>query len=428
MSSKKIVVTGCGWVAQFGCDLNKVFDAIYEGKTAIKTTENLQLDGLYCQVSAQVPRDEAHFPFEKWKREVPGNRAAQFIIYGLEAAERSLLDANLISQEGGKVDESLRIGVALGSGIGGLNEHQAAVEAMQQKGANRISPMYIPSLLINLLPGNIAIRHGIKGPNQSQVAACATGAIAIADGARMINEGRCDIMVVGGAEAAISTLGIAGFCALRALASGYNETPHAASRPFDKKRSGFVMGEGAGVLILETEESAKKRGAHIYCEYLGAGLSNDAYHMTAPCSDGAGAAAAMLDALQWAGKKASDINYVNAHATSTGLGDSAEITAIKNVFGEYWETLAVSSIKGSLGHMLGAAGSVEAIISILALCKQKMPPTINLEEPDEACYKDGKLINLVPNKGQEAKIDCVMSTSFGFGGHNVALIFGAYKG
>jgi 3-oxoacyl-[acyl-carrier-protein] synthase II len=260
---------------------------------------------------------------------------------------------------------------------------------------------------------------------QSQVAACSTGAIAIADGVRMIKEGRCDIVLVGAAEGAICPLGMAGFGALRALASGYNDNPEFASRPFDKQRSGFVMGEGAGMLVLETEESAKKRNAKIYCQYLGAGLSNDAYHITAPKADGSGAAASMLDALHWSGKKANEIDYINAHATSTPLGDKAELTAFKSVFASNWSNLAISSIKGAIGHMLGAAGSVEAIATILCLHKQKLLPTLNLQEVDDAAYSDNVLVDLVP-KGREAKLETVLTTAFGFGGHNVSLVFGKY--
>ncbi len=426
--ASKIVVTGLGWSTPFGCDLDQAFDALFNGKTATFRTQNINLDGLYCQVSAQIPRNEAIFPFEKWQKELPGNKASMFTIFGLEAAERALLDAKLIDQEGGYVDQNLKIGVVVGSGIGGLEDHFNTSQVILEKGANRVSAFYVPAALINLLPGHIAIRHKIKGPNQSQVAACSTGAIAIADGARMIVEGRCDIMVVGAGEASIGRLGIAGFCALRALASGYNDNPQQASRPFDKKRSGFVMGEGAGILILESEESAKRRGAKIYCEYLGAGLSNDAYHMTSPCADGAGAIAAISDALYWSKKTPNQVQYINAHATSTGLGDAAEMSAIKFIFGDCIEknSFAVSSIKGAIGHMLGAAGSVEAVATILSLHKQKLLPTINLEEPDEFAYHNDKLINLVPNNGIEASLDCVMSTSFGFGGHNVALVFGRY--
>lgn len=420
--SNKIVVTGMGWATPFGCDLNSVFDQLYLGKTAVRKIEDVELDGIYCQIAAQMPKNEEYFPFEKWNKILPGNKASKFIVYGLEATERALLDAHLIS-ESGCVDEKLKIGVIVGSGIGGLDEEYETSKLILEKGANRVSPYFVPSALINLLAGHIAIRHKIKGPNQSQVTACSTGAIAIADGARMIREGRCDIMVVGAAEATIGRLGMAGFCALRALAAGFNDDAAAGSRPFDKKRAGFVMGEGAGILILERYEHAVARGARIYCEYLDAGLSNDAYHITAPCADGLGAANAIKDALTRSGKTMNQIGYVNAHATSTGLGDIAEISAFKQVFGERWGQIAISSIKGAIGHMLGAAGSVEAIATILSLYHGKLLPTVNLEEPDEAVVHNGIMPNLVPNKGIQKAVDCVMSTSFGFGGHNIALVF-----
>lgn len=424
--SGKIVVTGLGWATQFGCELDSVFDAIYEGKTAVNKLQNMDHNDGYCKIAAPIIQDESVFPWAKWAKILPKPRASRFIIFGLEAAERALLDANLISQEGSFVDDNLKIGVIAGSGIGGLDEQYVNTITIKEKGVNRVTPFFVPSSLINLLPGHIAIRHKIKGPNQSQVAACSTGAISIADGARMIKEGRCDIVLVGAAEGAICPLGMAGFAALRALASGYNDDPASASRPFDKKRSGFVMGEGAGMLILETEESAKKRGAKIYCEYLGAGLSNDANHITAPIADGSGAANALTDALHWAGKKAHEIDYINAHATSTELGDKAELTAFKKVFGDHWPNLAISSIKGAIGHMLGAAGSVEAIACVLCLHKQKLLPTLNLHEVDEAAYHNNVLVDLVPLKGKQANLETVLSTSFGFGGHNVALIFGKY--
>lgn len=430
MQKKRIVVTGLGWATPFGCDLDKVFDDLYAGKTGVRKTEGLELDNIYCHVSAQIPNDESYFPHQKWQKALPGNRAGKFILYGLEAAERALLDAGFIKEEAGHVDEKIKMGVVVGSGIGGLDEEYEGSKTIIEKGAHRISPFFVPSALINLLPGHISIRHKIKGPNQSQVAACSTGAIAIADAARLIYEGRCNVVVAGAAESSIGRLGTAGFAALRALASGYNDNPEKASRPFDKKRSGFVMGEGGSVLILEEYEHAKARGAKIYCEYMDAGLTNDANHITAPCADGSGAAGAMQEALDRAGIKAGDVDYVNAHATSTGLGDAAEMTAIKNVFGnkdsKKWSDFAVSSIKGAVGHMLGAAGSTEAIATILSLQKQKLLPTINLEEPDEVVLLDGVMPNLVPNKGCEANIKIAMSTSFGFGGHNIALLFKKY--
>lgn len=421
--SKEIVVTGLGCATQFGYTLDAFWNALYEGRSAVRTTENVELDKIYCHVSAQIPEDEAYFPWEKWQKAMPGGKAGKFTIFGLEAAEQALADAGLISGDSLHVDPSLRVGVVAGSGIGGLNEVYNTSKVILERGADRVSPYFVPAALINLLPGHIAIRHQIKGPNQSQVGACATGAIAIADGARMIREGICDIVLVGAAEASIGRIGLAGFCALHALSKGFNDNPAEASRPFDANRAGFVMGDGAGMLVLESKEHALKRGAKIYCEYLSAGLTNDAYNMTAPCADGAGASAAIRAALEYAGLKPEDVGYVNAHATSTPVGDAAEITAIKAVFGPVWDKISVSSIKGAIGHMLGAAGAVEAIATVLSLHKQAVLPTLNLKEPLAEAKHNDVLVDLVPNKGKKKEFEVAVKTSFGFGGHNAVLAF-----
>lgn len=425
----KVVVTGLGCATPFGCDVNIFWECLYSSACAVAHTQNVDLDGAYCKVSAQIPYDEVYFPWEKWRKKLPGNQAARFIIFGVEAAERALLDAGLVSvtktSDVLHVDENLKVGVVAGSGIGGLDEIDRTSRMMLEKGADRVSPFFIPASLINLLSGHISIRHKITGPNQSQVAACSTGAIAIADGARLIREGRCDVVVAGASEASVGRIGIAGFCALQALAKGFNDNPSQASRPFDTKRAGFVMGEGAGMLILESEEHAKKRGAKIYCEFVSDGLSSDAYHITKPCSDGAGAARAMKEALARASLKPSDIGYINAHATSTGLGDASEMVAIKSVFGDCWSDISVSSTKGAIGHMLGAAGAIEAIASILCLQHQAVLPTLNLVEVDESAYHNGVLLDLV-RQGKKKELKYCMSNSFGFGGTNATLVFGLY--
>lgn len=423
---KKIVVTGLGWVTPFGCNLEDVWSEIYQGKTATKNTVGFDQDDLYCKVSAQIPKDESYFPWEYWNKHLPAKRAGRFIVYGLEAAKRALLDSKLINEEG-LVKPELSIGIVSGSGIGGLDEVFEASKTLIERGANRVPPAFVPSALINLLSGHIAIRHQIKGVNQSVVTACATGAHAIADGARFIREDRADVMVVGGSESAIGKIGVAGFGALKALASGYNEAPEISSRPFDTKRSGFVMGEGAGILILESEEHAIKRGAKIYCEYLESGLSGDAYHMTAPAENGEGAARAMAECLRRSNLKAEDVGYINAHATSTEIGDRSELSAIKSIFGSCWGSLSVSSIKGAIGHTLGAAGAIEAIASVLSLRDQKIPPTINLIQPDNEAELNGKILDLVPDKGKNKNIEAVVSNSFGFGGVNISLAFKKYE-
>lgn len=420
---RKIVVTGLGWVTPFGCSLD-IWKMIFSGKSAVKSSEGFDLDGIYCKISAQIPKSEEYFPWEKWQKAMPGKRAGKFIIYGMEAAEAALLDSGLLNQD--LTAKSFRIGIIAGSGIGGLEEVYETSKVILERGADRVSPMFVPSALINLLGGNIAIRHKIYGPNQSQVTACATGAHAIADGARMIFEDRADIMVVGAAEASICRIGIAGFCAMRALASGFNETPEKASRPFDTARSGFVMGEGAGFLVLEEEQHALARGAKIYCEYLDAGLSADAYQMTAPPEDGAGAARAMSECLERSGVKSDEVQYLNAHATSTGVGDRAELRAIKSVFKDSLDSLSISSIKGSIGHLLGASGSVESIATVLSIFHQQVPPTLNLESPDEEAYENGVLLDLVPGIGKNKPITHALSNAFGFGGVNIALLFKKY--
>ncbi len=420
---EQVVVTGLGCVSPFGCTLDSFWDGLYEGKSTVRNLEGeFDISNLYAQIACYIPNDENIFPWAKWRAELP--KAAKFVLYGLQAAQDAMIDAGLISHDNLHVDPSAKIGVVVGSGIGGLEEQSVATQAMMNKGAHRVSPFFVPTALINLVAGHIAIRHKIKGPNQSQVAACSTGAIAIADGARMIREGRCDMVLVGAAESSVCRLGIAGFAAIKALAHS-NEMN--ASCPFDQARSGFVMGEGAGILVLESKESAIKRGAKIYCEYLDAGLTNDAYHLTAPCEDGDGAARAMQEALDRSGLKATDIDYLNAHATSTPLGDKAELKGIKRVFADNWDNISISSVKGSIGHMLGAAGSIEVIAAIMCLNKQIVLPTINLHAPDEAAELNGKMVDLVPNKAKSKRIRAILKNSFGFGGHNAALIFKEYS-
>lgn len=313
--------------------------------------------------------------------------------------------------------EAERIGVLIGSGIGGLPAIEKTVELIAERGAKRVSPFFIPACLINLASGHVSIRHGLKGPNHSVVTACSTGAHAIGDAGRLIAFGDADVMVAGSAESTICRTGMAGFAAARALSTSYNETPSKGSRPYDKGRDGFVMGEGAGIVVLEEYEHAKARGATIYGELAGYGLSGDAHHITAPASDGDGGYRAMESALRNAGMETSDIDYINAHGTSTPLGDEIELGAVKRLFGEHAYNLSMSSTKSAIGHLLGGAGSVEAIFSLLAIRDQIAPPTLNLEDPSDACD-----IDLVPLKAKKREINAVLSNSFGFGGTNASVV------
>jgi len=341
-------------------------------------------------------------------------RLDDFIIFGMAAAEQALSDA------GWKPDDEeslLRTGILTGSGIGGLPTIEAAAITLYEKGPRRISPFFIPGSLINLLSGNISIKYGFKGPNHAVVTACSTGAHAIGDAARMIMLDDADVMVAGGAEAAISRLGMAGFAACKALSSNFQDEPARASRPYDKQRDGFVMGEGSGIVVLEELEHAKARGAKIYAEVSGYGMSGDAYHITAPAPDGDGGFRAMQAALRRAGLNPEDIDYINAHGTSTPLGDEIEVRAVKRLFGDAVNQLSMSSTKSAIGHLLGAAGSVEAIFSILAMNQNVAPATLNLDDPS-----DGLDIDLVPHTPKERPIRAVLSNSFGFGGTNASLV------
>jgi 3-oxoacyl-[acyl-carrier-protein] synthase II len=338
----------------------------------------------------------------------------EFIVYAISAAEQALDDAGW--RPDGEEDQ-LRTGVIIGSGIGGLQTIEAGAITVKERGARKLSPFFIPASLINLASGHVAIRNGFKGPNHSVVTACSTGAHAIGDASQLIARGAADVMVAGGAEAAICRLGLAGFSASRALSTGYNDDPKRASRPWDKDRDGFVMGEGAGIVVVEELEHAKARDATIYAEIKGYGMSGDAYHITAPSEDGNGGYRAMEAALAAANLNTSDIDYINAHGTSTPLGDEIELGAVKRLFGDDAYKLSMSSTKSSIGHLLGAAGSVEAIYSVLAMNNGVVPPTINLDEPSSSCDLD-----LVANQPKEREVRAILSNSFGFGGTNAALV------
>lgn len=416
---RRVVVTGIGIVSPLGCGLKTNWDRITASQSGLGRITRFDSSDLPVHVAGEVKFGKDDPSLFDPDRSVPfkdQRKMDLFIQYAMAAADEAVADSGWAPAND---EDRNQTGVLVGSGIGGLSEIQETSIKMHEGG--RVSPFFIPASLINLASGQISIKHGFRGPNHSVVTACATGAHAIGDAARMIALGDADVMVAGGAESAICKVGMSGFAALKALSTKYNDTPEKASRPYDEGRDGFVMGEGAGVVILEEYEHAKKRGAKIYGEVAGYGLSGDAYHMTAPPEDGNGGERAMRMALKRAGIDVSDIGYVNAHGTSTPLGDEIELNTIRRVFGSALDTVAVSSTKSAIGHLLGAAGAVEAIYSLMAMQTGILPPTLNLDNPSEGC----KGVNLVAHTAQEKKITAALSNSFGFGGTNACLIFKA---
>jgi 3-oxoacyl-[acyl-carrier-protein] synthase II len=414
---RRVVVTGLGLVTPLACGVEESWSRLLAGKSGASRITKFKTDDLPTKIACQVPRGDGadgSFNPDQWVDAKEQRRMDDFIIYGLAAAKQAVADSGW---EAKTDDEKNRTGVLIGSGIGGLTGIEEASILVHEKGPRRLSPFFIPGRLINLVSGYVSIEHGFKGPNHSVVTACATGAHAIGDAARLIAFDDADVMVAGGAESAVCRIGIAGFNACRALSTNFNDTPEKASRPYDKDRDGFVMGEGAGIVVLEELEHAKARGARIYGEVTGYGLSGDAFHITAPSEDGDGGYRAMQMALKRAGISASDIDYVNAHGTST-MADGIEAGAVERLLGNAASKTAMSSTKSSIGHLLGAAGSVEAIFCLLAMRDGIVPPTINLENPDVITALD-----LVPLKAQKRDVNVVMSNSFGFGGTNAALIF-----
>ncbi|BCW89658.1 3-oxoacyl-[acyl-carrier-protein] synthase 2 [Alphaproteobacteria bacterium SO-S41] len=416
---RRVVVTGMGAVTPLGSGVEATWSRLLDGQSGARPITKFKTDDLATKIACSVPLgagSEGLFNPDDYLEVKEQRKLDEFIIYGIAAADQAWKDSGIEL----KTDEDrYRTGVLIGSGIGGLPGIEDAALLLAEKGPRRISPFFIPGRLINLVSGQVSIRLGAKGPNHSVVTACATGAHAIGDAARLIAFDDADVMIAGGAEGAICRLGIAGFNACRALSTAYNETPDKASRPYDKDRDGFVMGEGAGVVVLEELEHAKARGAKIYAEVVGYGLSGDAYHITAPSEDGDGGYRAVVMALKRAGLTPADIDYVNAHGTST-MADGIELGAIERLFGNAAANLSMSSTKSSIGHLLGAAGAVEAIFSILAIRDQIVPPTINLENPDVTTA-----IDLVPLKARKREVRAVLSNSFGFGGTNAALILTA---
>jgi 3-oxoacyl-[acyl-carrier-protein] synthase II len=413
---RRVVVTGLGLITPLACGVEETWAALLAGKSGASAITSFKVDDLATKIACQVPRgdgSDGSFNPDQWVDAKEQRRMDDFIIYGLTAAKQAVRDSGW---EPKTEEDRQRTGVLIGSGIGGLTGIEQASILLHEKGPRRLSPFFIPGRLINLVSGYVSIEHGYKGPNHAVVTACATGAHAIGDAARLIAFDDADVMVAGGAESAICRLGIAGFNACRALSTAFNETPTKASRPYDKDRDGFVMGEGAGIVILEELEHAKARGAKIYGEVKGYGLSGDAYHITAPSEDGDGGYRAMQMALKRAGLAAADIDYINAHGTST-MADGIELGAVERLLGNAAPGKAMSSTKSSIGHLLGAAGAVEAIFCLLAMRDGIVPPTINLENPDVTTSMD-----LVPLKARKLDVNVAMSNSFGFGGTNAALI------
>jgi 3-oxoacyl-[acyl-carrier-protein] synthase II len=414
---RRVVITGLGLVTPLGCGVETSWSRLLEGKSGARRIEKFPVEDLACQIACFVPRgplSEGKFNPDDWMEPKEQRKVDDFIIYAMGAAEQALRDASWTADTPEKQE---RTGVLVGSGIGGLDGIAETSLLLRDRGPRRVSPFFIPGRLINLASGYISIRHGLKGPNHAVVTACSTGAHAIGDAARLVALGDADVMVAGGTESPICRLAMAGFAACKALSTGFNGEPTRASRPYDKDRDGFVMGEGAGIVVLESLEHAQARGARIYAEIIGYGMSGDAFHITAPAEDGDGAYRCMRAALGRAGIAASDIHYVNAHGTSTPMGDEIELGAVERLFGNAAGKLAMSSTKSATGHLLGAAGAVEAIFSVLAIRDNMAPPTLNLDNPSVETA-----IDLVPHQAKKRSIDTVLSNSFGFGGTNASLV------
>ncbi|SHI34560.1 3-oxoacyl-[acyl-carrier-protein] synthase II [Palleronia salina] len=413
---RRVVVTGLGMVSPLACGVEPTWRRLLDGQSGAGTISRFDASHLATDYACEVPRGDGSddtFDADAWMEPKEQRKVDDFILYGVAAADQAIADAGIGDASD---EEKLDIGVMIGSGIGGLQSIAETAVMIKERGPRRVSPFFIPGALINLVSGQVSIKHGFKGPNHAVVTACSTGAHAIGDAARLIQLGDADVMVAGGTESPISEIGIAGFNACKALSTKHKDDPERASRPWDADRDGFVMGEGAGVVVLEDYDRAKARGAKIYAEVIGYGLSGDAHHITAPPPDHEGAERAMRAAVKRAGIDPSQIDYINAHGTST-MADTIEMGAVQRLLGDAAKNATMSSTKSSTGHLLGAAGAIEAIFSILAMRDQVAPPTLNLESPPEDA-----VIDLAPLKKVERKIDCVLSNSFGFGGTNAALI------
>jgi 3-oxoacyl-[acyl-carrier-protein] synthase II len=419
---RRVVVTGMGLLSPFGVGVEHAWRQLLAGKSAAKRIETFDVSDLPCKIACFIPRgdgSDATFNPDAFLEPKEQRKIGEFITYAIAAADEALADSGWTPTT---ADDRNATGVMIGCGIGGIDGIAENALILQERGPRRISPFFIPGNIINLASGHVSIRHGLKGPNHSVVTACSTGAHAIGDAARLVMLGDADVMVAGGTEAPITRLSIAGFAACRALSTERNDQPEKASRPYDRDRDGFVMGEGAGVVVLEELEHAKARGARIYAEWTGYGMSGDAYHITAPAEDGDGAFRSMSAALKRAKLKPSDLDYINAHGTST-MADTIELAAVERLLGDAASEVSMSSTKSSVGHLLGAAGAAEAIFSILAIRDQIAPPTINLDNPSVETR-----IDLVPHKARKREINTILSNSFGFGGTNASLIFQRYAG
>jgi 3-oxoacyl-[acyl-carrier-protein] synthase II len=425
MSERRVVVTGLGTVNPLGSNVENSWKNLINSKSGIRKITRFDISNApegISTIAGEVREGdgENEVNMDNFIEKKEQRKMDRFIQLAMVAADEAVKDSKLNPQTD---EERERIGVMIGSGIGGLSTIQETSKIMIEKGIKRISPFFIPASLINLASGHVSIKYGFTGPNHSVVTACATGTHAIGDSMRMIQHGDADVIVCGGTEAAICELGIGGFSAMHALSTKYNNDPEKGSRPWDKDRDGFVMGEGAGILVLEEYEHAKKRGAKIYCEVVGYGLSGDAYHMSAPDERGRGAKRSMKMALKNAGLTTKDIDYINAHGTSTPLGDMIELNGVKEIFADNLKNLCMSSTKSSTGHLLGAAGAVEAVFSILTIRDGIIPPTLNLDNPTEGC--EG--IDLVPHTAKKKEVNVCLSNSFGFGGTNASIIFKRVK-
>jgi 3-oxoacyl-[acyl-carrier-protein] synthase II len=415
---KRVVVTGLGMVTPLACGVEETWKRLVQGQSGIAKVESFDVSDLPCKIAGQVPRGDGSngtFNADQWMTPQEQRKVDPFVVFAMCAARQALEDADWKPESH---EDQIQTGVLIGSGIGGVEGIASTAITLHERGPRRVSPFFIPGRIINLAAGYVSIEHGLKGPNHAVVTACSTGAHAIGDASRMIALGDAEVMVAGGAESPVNRISLAGFSALRALSTGFNDQPTKASRPYDKDRDGFVMGEGAGIVVLESLDHAQARGARIYAEVIGYGMSGDAYHITAPAPDGDGAFRCMSMAIKRAGVSAGDLDYINAHGTSTPMGDEIELGAVQRLVGNDGGGVSMSSTKSCIGHLLGAAGSVEAIFSILAIRDKVAPPTINLDNPSVQTA-----IDLVPHKSRQREIDIVLSNSFGFGGTNASLIF-----
>ncbi|WP_375460140.1 beta-ketoacyl-ACP synthase II [uncultured Enterovirga sp.] len=415
---RRVVVTGLGMVTPLGCGVETTWRRLLAGESGAVRVDTFDVSDLACKIACMIPRGdgtEGTFDPDQWMDPKDQRKVDPFIVFAMTAAKQALDDADWHPES---YEDQTSTGVVIGSGIGGIGGIYDASITLYEKGPRRISPFFIPGRIINLASGYVSIAHGLKGPNHSVVTACSTGSHAIGDASRLIAFGDADVMVAGGAESPINRLSLAGFAACRALSTGYNDDPVRASRPYDRDRDGFVMGEGAGIVVLEEYEHAMARGAKIYAEVIGYGLSGDAYHITSPAEDGDGAFRCMSAAVKRAGISASDIDYINAHGTSTPMGDELELRAVERLVGNAAGKLVMSSTKSAIGHLLGAAGSVEAIFSVLAIRDGIAPPTLNLDNPSVETP-----IDLAPHEARTKPIETVLSNSFGFGGTNASLVF-----